>query len=55
MMHAHKCTYEQPHAHRDACPHEHIYAHTPVCSSSHSHMHALSSYVTVKDLSSSYN
>ena len=47
MTHAHKCTYEQPHAH--------IYAHTPVCSSSHSHMHALSSYVTVKDLSSSYN
>ena len=30
MTHAHKCTCEQPHAHRRACPHAHIYAHTYV-------------------------
>ena len=55
LMHAHKCTCEQPHAHRHACLCTHIYAHTYVYALPLSHMHALSSHVTVKDLSSSYN
>ena len=30
MMHAHKCTCEQPHAHRQACL-RHAYMHTDMC------------------------
>ena len=54
MTHAHKCTCEQPHAHRHACP-RHAYMHTDICMLFASHMHAFSSHVTIKDLSSSYN
>ena len=45
------------HMHTDMHVRVHTYMHTHMCmlSLSLSHMHALSSHVTVKDLSSSYN
>ena len=55
LTHAHKCTCEQPHSHKHTCPRGHIYANTRMYALPLSHMHALSSHVTVKEVSSSYN
>ena len=55
LTRAHKCTCEQLHAHTDIPVRIPTYMHTHVYALPLSHMHALSSHVTVKDLSSSYN